>query len=442
MNRHINLVLSFFISALLFFQAEESMAQTVRILPFGNSITQGYDLTAPPADEQVSYRHTLYTLLNGAGYDFDFVGHGWNGNAIFADANHGGIPGTRDQYLVELLQDGYDRRWDQQITSGNQPYLDVYPADIILLHIGTNDMTHEASSDSTSVSQILDEIDAWETANGVEVFVFIARIINRKSYSAITTAYNNSVEAMVALRNDPSIIVVDMEDGAGMDYLVDMKDDGIHPYESGYIKMGQTWFDTLDYYLSSIPDAPTELNASALDANTIQLNWTENSANETAYRVERSLSSGFGFSEIDLLPANTTVYTDNGLSDGTQYFYRVQALNDNGSSTDSNEANATTPYTIPDPPSSLNFGTITTTSIQMTWTDNSDNETGFEIFMSTGGTYNSVGTTASGVTVFNHNGLSENTEYFYQGDRIQSGRSLSTGEWEHYYFSDSPRCAH
>jgi len=414
MNRYIPLILAFLISSLLVIPLEESKAQTLRILPLGNSITQGEDDTAPPEDEQIAYRHTLYTFLNGAGYDFDFVGHGWNGDAIFPDANHGGIPGSRDQYVLRLLQDGYDEVSLQQITTGGVPYLDDYPADIILLHIGTNDMTHEPGWDTTSVAQILNEIDTWETINGTEVYVFIARIINRKTYSAITTAFNDSIEAMVARRNDPSIIVVDMENGAGIDYSVDIKDDGIHPFESGYIKMGQTWFDTLDYYLSSIPDAPSALAASAMDETTIQLDWTENSANETGYSVVRSLSSGSGFSEIDVLPGNTTAYTDNGLSEGTQYFYRIQAYNDNGYSTDSDEASATTLLKRPKAPTDLTFGPITTSSIQLNWIDKSNNEDGFEIFMSTGGSYSSVGTTGTDISFFNHTGLSENTEYFYR----------------------------
>jgi len=414
MNRYIPLILAFLISTLLLVPVEESRAQTVRILPLGNSITQGEDSAAPPLDEQVAYRHTLYTLLSGAGYDFDFVGHRLNGETIFPAANHGGIPDSRDQHVLRLLQDGYDEVGFQQITTGSQPYLDEHPADIIILHIGTNDMTYEPLADTTTVAQILNEIDAWEISSGTEVCVFIARIINRKTYSAITTAFNDSIEAMVARRNDPSIILVDMENGAGIDYSVDIKDDGIHPYESGYIKMGQTWFDTLDYYLSSIPDAPTNLAASAMDESTIQLDWTENSANETGYSVERSLSSGSGFSQVDVIPANTTAYTDNGLSDGTEYFYRVQAYNDNGYSSDSDEASATTAPKKPKAPSDLTFGPITTSSIQLNWTDKSNNEDGFEIFMSTGGPYSSVGTTASNVAVFNHTGLSENSEYFYR----------------------------
>ncbi|MFO7932720.1 MAG: GDSL-type esterase/lipase family protein [Bacteroidales bacterium] len=214
-------------------------------MPFGNSITEGTDGDPPAESQRIAYRYTLYSLLTSAGYDFDFVGHRYSGYGIFPDADHAGIPGTRDQYLVRLLQDGYDERWDVQITPNSQPYLDVYPADIILLHIGTNDITHGEGASPESVSQILDEIDTWEARTSNEVIVLVARILNRKTYNLTTTQYNNNVAAMVASRDDPNIHMVDIENGAGIDYEADMQDDGIHPYESGYNKMGQKWFEAI-----------------------------------------------------------------------------------------------------------------------------------------------------------------------------------------------------
>ena len=231
-------------------------------MPFGNSITEGTDGDPPAESQRIAYRYTLYSLLSAAGYDFDFVGHRWSGYGIFPDANHAGIPGTRDQYLVRLLQDGYDERWDMQITPNSQPYLDVYPADIILLHIGTNDITHGEGASPESVSQILDEIDAWEARTSNEVIVLVARILNRKTYSLTTTQYNNNVAAMVSARDDPNILMVDIENGAGIDYETDMQDDEIHPYESGYTKMGQKWFEAIQSlnkppYFTSTPVTTT-----------------------------------------------------------------------------------------------------------------------------------------------------------------------------------------
>ena len=56
----------------------------------------------------------------------------------------------------------------------------IRPADVILLHIGTNGL----SSDPTQVEEILDNIDIWEAANH-PVWVVRARIINRPSDSSL-----------------------------------------------------------------------------------------------------------------------------------------------------------------------------------------------------------------------------------------------------------------
>ena len=137
MKRDIQKLYTLFFTVLIILSCLNLQGQTLRILPFGNSITEGTDGNPPAESQRIAYRYTLYSLLTAAGYDFDFVGHRYSGYGIFPDAEHGGVPGTRDQYLVRLLQDGYDVRWNQQITPDGKPYLDVYPADIILLH-GSN----------------------------------------------------------------------------------------------------------------------------------------------------------------------------------------------------------------------------------------------------------------------------------------------------------------
>ena len=91
------------------------------------------------------------------------------------------------------------------------------------------------------------------------------------------------------------------------------------------------------------PAAPSELMASAASASSIQLTWTDNANDETGYVVERSLTSVNGFSQVASLAAGTVSHTDLGLSSGTDYFYRVRAVNAIGSSASSAEATATTP---------------------------------------------------------------------------------------------------
>jgi fibronectin type 3 domain-containing protein len=68
------------------------------------------------------------------------------------------------------------------------------------------------------------------------------------------------------------------------------------------------------------------------------LNWEDNATDETGFKIERSTTAGSGFVEIAQVTANITSYTDNNLTIGATYFYRVRAYNAAGNSAYSNEA--------------------------------------------------------------------------------------------------------
>lgn len=93
----------------------------------------------------------------------------------------------------------------------------------------------------------------------------------------------------------------------------------------------------------TVPDAPSGLTAASGGSNIINLAWTDNSNNETGFKVERKTGSGGTWSEIaGSLAAGTSSYSNTGLSAGTTYYYRVRAYNVTGNSSYSNESNATT----------------------------------------------------------------------------------------------------
>ena len=73
----------------------------------------------------------------------------------------------------------------------------------------------------------------------------------------------------------------------------------------------------------------------------LTLTWTDNANNESGYRIERKIGGGT-YSEIAVLPSNSTSYTDLNLAGSTTHCYRVRAFNAVGTSGYSNEACKTT----------------------------------------------------------------------------------------------------
>lgn len=81
----------------------------------------------------------------------------------------------------------------------------------------------------------------------------------------------------------------------------------------------------------------------------------------------------------------------------------------------------------PVPPSNLTGIVASSTQINLSWTDNSTNETGFKIERKTGsGTYAVVGTTATDVSTFNDTGLNASTTYTYRVYSYNAGGNSQT----------------
>ena len=93
----------------------------------------------------------------------------------------------------------------------------------------------------------------------------------------------------------------------------------------------------------------TPANAAAVAASPtlVNVSWTDVSAFETEYRVERKTGTGGAFAVISVLPAGSNSFSDNSVSAGTFYSYRVQAVDNVTQTTSaySTEAFLTTPGT-------------------------------------------------------------------------------------------------
>ncbi|QLE02214.1 fibronectin type III domain-containing protein [Galbibacter sp. BG1] len=89
------------------------------------------------------------------------------------------------------------------------------------------------------------------------------------------------------------------------------------------------------------PTAPSELTATTIDENQINLSWKDNSDNENAFRIERKTGEN-EFEIVATVQENKVSLIDDKLESGTAYTYRVKAVNSTGDSSYSNEVTATT----------------------------------------------------------------------------------------------------
>ncbi|MFN7826569.1 MAG: fibronectin type III domain-containing protein, partial [Acidobacteriota bacterium] len=163
------------------------------------------------------------------------------------------------------------------------------------------------------------------------------------------------------------------------------------------------------------PNAPGSLVATTISSTQINLSWSDNSTNETGFKIQRKTGTTGIWVEIGTVAANVRAFQNTGLTPGQTYVYRVLSFTSTSDSAPSNEASATTPVGVPIAPGNLQAITISFSQINLSWSDNSGNETGFIIRRKAGsaGTYADIATLASNVTSYQDTGLAASVTYYY-----------------------------
>ena len=159
----------------------------------------------------------------------------------------------------------------------------------------------------------------------------------------------------------------------------------------------------------SVPGAPAGVMATAGNAQ-VALSWSA-STGATGYVVKRGTVSGGPYTQI--ATATAVTFTDTGLTNGTKYFYVVEAGDSAGTSANSAEVNATpvAPVSAPAAPVGV-VATAGNAQVALSWSA-SAGATGYVVKRGTvsGGPYTQIAT-ATAVT-FTDTGLTNGTKYFY-----------------------------
>ena len=216
------------------FSACAAWAQTpppLRIMPLGDSITYG---SSTPG----GYRLPLYTLLNTAGYNVDYIGtQTGNGAAGLPDSDHEGHGG----WTIGGI-DGSILSWLDSIAD----------PDVILLHIGTNDSgAGDFSNRVTQLNALVNKIVTKRPFAHVIVTTLLMR--GEPNYTAITNYFNPYISPLVAdqrAQGHNRVHYLDMHAYLGLTNTYD----NLHPNAGGYTNMANAWLPAITNILSPVGD--------------------------------------------------------------------------------------------------------------------------------------------------------------------------------------------
>ncbi len=201
----------------------------LRIMPLGDSITQ--------ADRNHnSYRRSLWIKLRQAGYAVDFVGStrsNYLGNAPQSDfdQDHEGHWGWQvDQVLARI--DGWTRN---------------AKPDIVLLHLGTNDLLR-GQRDDEIINKLRQLIEALRRQNPRST-ILLAQLIPSVGAEVQTQRFNQRIAELARSMNASTSPIILVDQYTGFNATQDTYD-GLHPNASGEEKMADHWFDALQKVLS------------------------------------------------------------------------------------------------------------------------------------------------------------------------------------------------
>jgi lysophospholipase L1-like esterase len=213
-------------------------ASPCKILPFGDSITHGLQST-----DSGGYRSQLFKLVVAANQTLTFLGSQSAGPATVSSVtfpkNHEG----HDGYTVDS---GYSTYGTPGISSLiPSPAFTTIP-DIVLLHIGTNDITSTGSA-STTTSTRLDGLLTKIVGAAPKALIVVAQITPVSYTSADLTSYNSKIPGIVQTHASQGqhIISVDMSQMPKSD----LASDGVHPNDQGYAYMANIWYTAIKGYL-------------------------------------------------------------------------------------------------------------------------------------------------------------------------------------------------
>lgn len=250
----------------------------VKIIAMGDSITHGY------INGDNGYRkYFCYGLQQNGITNFNMVGpnndwtdsttYDWNGTTITYDPAHAGYSGYAIQKIGSrqgLQETIFDTTYTDGDVSGNM--MEVYQPDVIMLQIGTNDVLDaQLTGIGDRLEELVDKLIPYVSGDGQVLYLAsIPDIDAAKKYDwlgayqwtygvsyesdpekfvatvqAAVDDYNTIVKNLVAKKQAEGAHIEFSDINSTIDISAGDLEDGVHPSEQGYAKMGQYWSNLL-----------------------------------------------------------------------------------------------------------------------------------------------------------------------------------------------------
>jgi hypothetical protein len=213
-------------------------------------------------------------------------------------------------------------------------------------------------------------------------------------------------------------------------------DAGVTSYSNSGLSTGAAYYYRVRAYNSAgNSDYSNEASATTLPpprAPVLKSPASRSTVSSLTPRLEWNASSGavsYGLQISTDYRFTNLVIDETGIADlfydvapgtfnwNTTYYWRVNASNsfDSTSSWSSYRYFKTAVGPPPEAPSELVTTPVLSSRVDLTWQDNSDNESGFRIERRTSsGSYSQIATVGAGVTSYSSSGLSASTTYYYR----------------------------
>ena len=243
----------------------------LKVMPLGDSITWG----SGSADSRVGnrtgattasgYRIDLRKRLEAAGLDVDFVGSQQAGPPG-SDRDNEGHPGWRID----------------QVAANVDGWLAAYQPDVVLLHLGTNDIAQNrsVSASAARLSALIDQIRAGRP----DADIFVQQLVQGhvEPYKSRIAAYNERIPGILAGK-DARVYLVDQSSIGGLSEF-----DNLHPNDDGYAKMAYNLYRAMATVYPGGDTWPAGSNPYAATATTLCFRINQTVAGRKTWRAECS----------------------------------------------------------------------------------------------------------------------------------------------------------